>query len=215
MYAGQLAALLFLPFGFAWVLGEHAVVQRTVREPWTRKVRARELAVGLVPIAILLVIAVLPGSRAQWFANLGAVSQARAELGQFRWPLWQIQDELRRDEKIDLSQAEGFYNRALAANPDNVTALRRLGQIAVSRGDWQLAQSHLEHGYSLEQEQNGIRQLLGEVYAVTGRLDAAATLWGTVDNRQQQLQARQWWYSYINDPAAAANVQAALEASEK
>jgi tetratricopeptide (TPR) repeat protein len=139
----------------------------------------------------------LPGARAALAANLGAVTQTRAELAIYRWPDWPLQDELRRNGVVDLAKAIGYYNNALALSPGNVTAHRRLGQIAISVGNYESAQRHLEIAYELAPGQRATRQLLGEMYAIHGDLEKAAQLWQTVDVTQGQLDTRYWWYTHI------------------
>ena len=100
-------------------------------------------------MAALLVLLLLPTTRAAFQANLGALLQTRAELLPYRWPDWPIQDALRRAPEINLSPAIARYTSALALDPANVTANRRLGQIALSRGDYGTARTYLEAAYAV------------------------------------------------------------------
>jgi predicted Zn-dependent protease len=152
--------------------------------------------IGIIPLIALAGIILHPGALAKMHANLGAVAQTKAELSQYQWPQWPIQDALRRDPRVDISHAVADYQMALAIDVNNVTAHKRLGQIALSRGNYALAQQHLAAAYRASPEQRAIRQLLGETYAVTGQLQLAATLWQTINNNRKQLDARHWWYQY-------------------
>ena len=89
------------------------------------------------------------------------------------------------------------YRSALALDPYNVTAHRRLGQIYLSQGNYRSAQDNLESAYSVAPDQRATRQLLGEVYAVTGEIDRAQQLWRTSDNSYDELAGRLWWYEYL------------------
>ena len=125
---------------------------------------------------------------------MGAVTQSRAELSLYQWPEWPVQDAVRLSEKIDLAQPIAYYEQALARNPKNVTANRRLGQILLSRGDFVKAQKYLESAYLQSPHQRATRQLLGEVYAVRGEIKKAVTLLETVDTSNGQLEIRYHWY---------------------
>ena len=46
---------------------------------------------------------------------------------------------------------------------------------------------------------NTLRQLYGEALVVNGRLSDGAALWATINNDQDQLAARLFWYEYIHD----------------
>jgi tetratricopeptide (TPR) repeat protein len=164
------------------------------------------LAPFLWPMLVLSALAgllILPAWRAELQANLGALTQTRAELSVYGWPEWPIQDALRRSSEIDLTPALAHYRAALAQNPANLTANRRLGQIELSLGQYEAARQHLEAAYAVAPEQRATRQLLGESYAVAGEVDQAATLWRSVEMGQSQLSLRQWWYDHIGESQRA------------
>ena len=196
LYVSKLAPLVFLPIGVAWAAS--ATARPRERQRWQHA--AAGLALATVPLLLVLALFAWPGARGAFQANLGAVTQTKAELSQYRWPEWPIQDALRRSSQIDLAPAIQRYSAALAADPNNVTAHRRLGQIALSQGDWVGAQRHLEAALRLAPEQNATRMLLGEVYAMTGDPTAAAALLRTVDAGAGQLDGRAWWISQVTGP---------------
>jgi tetratricopeptide (TPR) repeat protein len=134
-------------------------------------------------------------------SNLAAVRQSQAELSDYTWPEWPIQDELRR--QVDLGPVVALYERALAFDPGNASANRRLGQIELSLGRYAAALSHLETAGAAEPGNQTTRQLLGEAYLANGRLDEGRALWRGVSNEQLQLDIRVWWYDYIGDKERA------------
>ena len=164
---------------------------------------------------LTLVVVCIPNLRAVFQANLGALIQTRAELAVYRWPDWPIQDALRRSPEVKLDSAIGHYQAALILDPANVIANRRLGQIELSRGQYESARYHLEAAYKAAPAQRATRQLLGECYAVAGELEHAAALWRTVDVSQGQLSARQWWYEHLGEQAYATQVAQATAAVSK
>jgi len=203
LYASRLAPLLFLPIGVAWAAGgrEHGN---------DLEGRSRRLLGALAPLAVVAILFAWPGSRAAWQANLGAVAQTRAELFLYTWPAWPIQDALRRSPVIDLAPAIARYQAALALDPANVTANRRLGQIALSRGDRAQARLWLEAAYTRQPDHPATRLLLGEVYALDGEPEQAVALWRTLDLSMGQLDGRRWWIGETGTPADVAAFDAAL-----
>lgn len=206
LYASRLAPLLFVAPGFALAV---AAAQGPLPAAQGEGAPAPRwwlwgAAAALLVVAVLLV---LPGSRATGQANLGAVAQSRAELAVYRWPDVGIQDELRRLEMVDLAPAIGYYQAALALDPNNVTANRRLGQIELSRGELAAARVHLERAYAVAPGERATRQLLAEVYAVTGEVDRARVLWDSVDTGQGQLDGRIWWYEHQGNAEASQRLQ--------
>jgi O-antigen ligase len=196
LYVSKLAPLLFLPMGFAWAMAPR--VRRPAPFTWERF--AQRTAVALAPLLVVLVLFAWPGARAAFQANLGAVSQTRAELARYAWPDWPIQDALRRDPGVDLGPAIARFAAALTYDSGNITANRRLGQIALARGDYDQARYFLEEAYARAPQERATRLLLGEIYAISGRLDDAATLWRSVDTSFGQLDGREWWLTEVGTP---------------
>jgi O-antigen ligase len=200
LYASKFVPLLFLPFGIS---GAFAGLQTAPKPAYAQGVQApgRRLLVTIVTGVALIAAASFLMTRsfaqAAFQANLGAVAQTRAELSVYHWPEWAIQDQVRRNGMVSLAPAISRYDRALTLDPGSVTAHRRLGQIALSLGDYAAAQYHLEAAYAHAPQQRATRQLLGEVYAINGEPEEAARLWQSIDNIHGQLEVRRWWYQYI------------------
>ncbi|HSJ52869.1 MAG TPA: tetratricopeptide repeat protein, partial [Anaerolineae bacterium] len=195
--------LLFLPLAFALPDGQP---RAETGEP--RRKRGLLLAFGVV-LALALAL-VLVGPRAllaQTYANLGAVHQGQAELALYSWPEWPVQDAVRR--AVDLERPVGELERALALAPGNGTANRRLGTIELSLGEYEDALRHLEAAYAAEPWSVTTRQLLGEALVVNGGLDEGRALWAGVNDEQNQLELRAFWYSSIGDERREAAVRQA------
>lgn len=205
-YSSLLAVVMFLPIGFAVGAAGLAGSEGPSGSPVRLWVPVA-LAMALVPVLVVLVV---PGGQAVLQANLGAVAQTRAELGVYEWPEWPIQDELRRSAQVDLGPSLARFQAALARNPLNATANRRLGQIELSSGDYERARLHLEAAHGAAPGQRATRQLLGESYAIAGDIQRAAELWQTLELSESQLGIRAWWYEHIGESQRAANVKQAM-----
>jgi hypothetical protein len=161
---------------------------------------------------VMIMLILVPGAQGQLLANWGAVQQSRTELSEYSWEEWGVQDRFRRVNDALLEPSLREYASSLAVDPGNVTANRRIGQIALSYGDLAKARFYLEAAYAKAPWQRPTRLLLGEVYAVDGDIVSAAQLWRPVGHRDAYLEGRVWWYgSYQGDGAAA---QRLLDANE-
>ncbi|HET7377400.1 MAG TPA: O-antigen ligase family protein, partial [Anaerolineae bacterium] len=203
-YDGVAIPLLFIPLGLLARLSAEDLGSFTRFQPaliiWG--VAAIGLVVGLI----------LPGGRAIFEANLGTVAQTRAELSVYHWPEMPIQDALRRSRNVDLTAAIAHYWAALALDPANASANRRLGQIELSQGNYDSACTHLKTAYQVAPQQRATRQLLGECDALNNSADRAVELWRTIDLGQSQLDIREWWYSeYLADYDRAAKLKQAID----
>lgn len=192
-YGGIAIPFVFVPLG---LVARRAELHGTP----SRNRYLRTVAIlGVVASTCVAIIAMQPGVRSAFVANMGAASQTRAELSVYNWPTWSIQDELRRSPTIDLSLAIEMYESALAIDPQNATANRRLGQIELSRGEYSAAQAHLQAAFAINSSQRATRQMLGELNAIAGNVDQAIVLWKKTDVSDGQLAIRQWWYAHIGE----------------
>ncbi len=173
--------------------------------------RAPLVVAGAAFALVALVIALVPPAQAVWQANLGALAQTRIELNDYSNAKWGIQDSLRRSGTIDLAPALQHYRQALALDPANATANRRLGQIELAVGNYDAAAGHLRMAYAMTPDFRASRQLFGEARAIAGDIDGAVDLWRSIDAAQGQLQQRLDWYRYLKDELRAARIAEVLQ----
>jgi hypothetical protein len=192
LYTSGGVFLLFAPLAFAAPL---STGRSGVRRQW--------LVPGLVLVLVTLLGALVWRGPilSLFYSNLGAVHQSQAELSVYRWPEWPIQDAVRRE--VDLSRPVAEFERALAFNPRNAAANRRLGMIELSMGEYEGALAHLEAAYAVESGSMTTRQLYGEALIVNGRVDEGRALWAGVSNAHPQLDNRAWWYRHIGEAERA------------
>ena len=231
-YGSRGVLLLFVPFALLTRAQGDAVWSAYEPPTLTQVLASRNGFIAAAALAIALLLGLTPPVRSQFQANLGALSQTRAELSVYEWPTWPIQDALRRapvaaatgpghgqdspggaptdsgaGAPVDLGPAIGHFEAALAIDPYNAVASRRLGQIALSRGDYPTAVALLTTAYYNGYTNRAARQLYGEILAIEGRTDEAAAVWRTVDVSAGQLDARVWWYESIGEMEKAGAVR--------
>ncbi|MCS6843825.1 MAG: O-antigen ligase family protein [Caldilineales bacterium] len=221
-FYSRLASLAFLPLGFAVGLTAPAAAQRAASSAGRPRVSpAVTVAVALLAVALVLT-ATLFSQRGQAAlqTNLAAVAQTRAELGVYSWPEWPIQDALRRSPQVDLAPAVARYAAALALDPRQPSANRRLGQIELSRGQYADARRHLEMAYQQAPARQANRYLLGESYAIEGQVEEAVALWRTTSSQlwwqedwlaRAVLTGREYWYTSIGEPQRAEGIRQARQ----
>lgn len=187
LYAHDMGFVLFIPLAFLVALIPPSTGPAAAGRPWL---------LAILPLLIALLPLPLPAGRAQLLANLGVVAQTRAELAVFEWPTIPIQDELRRPGGVDLAPAVTLYERALARDPDNLTGLRRLGQIDLALGNYERATERLRRAWKIGGgSQRPVAQQLGELAALRGDYEAAVGYWEPIDLSSGQLELRTWWYN--------------------
>lgn len=200
LYGSRGVMLFFVPLAFALPFP-----QRNEESVAQRRWMVQGLGLGLLAAALIMWIRPLQSAA---ISNLTAVRQSQAELGIYEWPGWPIQDALRRE--VDLTGVTSGYERALAVNPSNAAANRRLGQVELSLGEYRDAQKHLELAYEQTPWDNATRQLLGEALLTNGRSADGKELWAGVNNAQGQLNARAFWYEFIADEERLAMIEEGL-----
>jgi O-antigen ligase len=108
-----------------------------------------------------------------WYANLGAVEQARVELSvydQRRFSDPTI-DQVRR--QADLGRADELLGRALEEDPDNTTANQRVIALALSRGHYDGAVVMAQRMWVAGARDRVTRLLYGDALVADGRPDEA------------------------------------------
>ena len=170
-------------------------------------VELRLIGVGLLMFALVFFVR-LPEMRAAALVNQAALDQQKAELRIYRFQRNGMQDAVRRDLNLQPEIAE--YEAALLIDPANATAHRRLGQIALAKGNLDSACAHFRAAWAGNPANRAARQYMGECAALDGDATAAAEFWRSVDLAQGQLQLRYAWYNdFVADKAHADLISAA------
>jgi len=127
-----------------------------------------------------------------WYANLGSMYQTKADLSPSL-------DQSSRE--LLIAKATKNFEQTLHIDPDQSTANRRLGLIALEQQDFDTAVTYLERAYTREPHNLGTLKILGYAYLWTGQLDAAEQLFRQVDfngNFVNEMDYWQWWWRTQN-----------------
>jgi hypothetical protein len=204
LYGGLGMPLLFAIPGFGLALGrtlqkgeegEKDLARaggnnRPDSKPWSRWPAGRlGLVVGLLGFLTLWRRPLV----ASWYANLGAVEMARVELTGFPTGKWDDGENV-----TALETAVDYFGRTLQFNPANRTAQHRLGLIALLKGEFQTAISHLERAYLQTPGHRGIRKALGYSYAWSGNQQLAARLLEELPETRGELRVYVGWWKQHN-----------------
>jgi tetratricopeptide (TPR) repeat protein len=177
--------------------------------------KGRRRAVILASGGVIAALAAVMWGRqalALGFANLGALGQTRLEMTAYDPDHFDAPrlDEIRR--RADLAWVEGSFRRALEIDPAQRTALQRLAQIELSRGETDRALAHAEAARRAGYRDDVTRLLYGDALAAAGDVEAAVEAVSGIDQAAGRL-LFQGWYRYwlAGDYQRAAQVwQAAL-----
>ena len=192
LYSSRAVIFLFVPFAFA---SYRPLVMRDAQ----RWLAAAGFVTGL---AVLLAWGDI---RVAWLNNRTALRQNQAEMTLYEWPEWVVQDAVRRE--VDLSAVIEGYEDVLAFRPKNPNANRRLGQIYLSTGKYDLALVHTANAYAATPWHNGTRLLYGESIIAAGVSEQPVNLWQTIHNQQNQVTLRVFWYKHIDESEIAEQIE--------
>ena len=204
LYGSRGVLLLFVPAGLIVAasgmgLGSEAVARA---RPWRRWALGATLA--------LLIVSGIVWRRpllGAWYADLGAVAQARVELNAYdpnRFDSPTL-DHVRRQE--DLSGAIAWLERAVQIDPANPTARQRLAAIGLSRGEYAAALGHMQAAWEAGHRDEVTRLLRGDALVAEGRIEEAAGTVRGLEWAEDRLMF-QGWYRYwsVQDYARTADV---------
>ncbi len=203
-YGSRAVLFLFVPFG---VLVAALHVSRDTRAS-TASMRQERLGSHLVPALSILALSILlvvirvglrggtshmgPRLLACWYANLGAVAEARVELTMYDQYHFSdpTMDQVRR--QADLGDALASFRRALTLDVTNVTANQRMAAICLARGQYadalQLAQNLWSAGY----HDRVTRLLYGDALVANGRIDEAVEVTRGISFARSRLLGEAW-----------------------
>ena len=135
-----------------------------------------------------------------WYANLGAVAMSHLQV--LVWPdsLTYINNYQARIEPI-IAQ----FDRALQQNPNNSTALYRLGILAYNQNNFMKARGYLETAYTHNRSHRGIQKLLGYAYTWTGDALKAKDLLIMFPEAGDEMSVYTWWWE-THDQANLSNL---------
>ena len=192
LYGSRGVLLLFVPAGLIVAASRMSCGSETVvrARPW------RRWALGAV--LVLLVVSGIVWRRpllGAWYADLGAVAQARVELGAYDPNHFDNPtiDGVRRQE--DLGGAIAWLERAVGADPTNPTARQRLAAIELSRGEYAAALDHMQAAWDAGHRDEVTRLLRGDALAAAGRIEEAAGTVRGLEWAEDRLMF-QGWYRY-------------------
>ncbi len=216
-YGGKFVMLMFMPFGLlARPDAQFAGSFHTAAQ--AGRLRTTILVFASVAVVVALAVwAALPATRAAFYRNRGALAQTKAELSAYRLHRESnLQDGMRLRPDVNLQPAMDDYLAALAENPWDAGANRRLAQIELTFRQYDQAHDRLLKAYAAAAYHRATRQLLGESYAIRGEIAEAVRLWRTLDVSQDQLTIRTWWYALFTQQEERARwIERAIAALEQ
>ncbi|GIL11325.1 MAG: hypothetical protein BroJett038_00450 [Chloroflexota bacterium] len=176
---------LFIALALAAALGRLALRE----QPFERPRLAARLAVPVVigAAAVVAALALNVPLRALWATNQGAVDETRAELTPGL-------DDTQRAELQE--SAIRHYQAALALDPGQPNASRRLGNLYVALERYDEAVPLLEKAAAAEPDYPGAVKGLGLAYVWVGRTDEAAQTLARLDNRRDIINELYTWSTF-------------------
>jgi tetratricopeptide (TPR) repeat protein len=210
LYGNRGVLLLFVPIGWILCGANNARPERPATRPRDRR---HWLGLGLAAAAGLVVIglAIWRPVLGEWYANLGAIEQARVELSHYdQWHFDNpTMDQVRQRENLDAAGA--WLRQAVALDPANATARQRLTEIELARGQYVEALQDIEFIYRAGEQDAVTRMLLGDAYAANGQVQAAVEVVRGLPWAIARLEGQAWSRYWVNaDYRRAADAWAAV-----
>jgi hypothetical protein len=202
-YVERTLPLVGLTLGFAYFLNQVPTSLGQVSE--NRKTANQRRFLGIL-VLITCVSAIIANRQllSLWYSNLGSVIQTRMELASFD-PSNAEQhglDQIRRSG--DLSAAETAFEKALAWNRSNRTAIQRLAHIQLSRGQYSEALSTIRQAWDGGYRDEITRLLYGDALVADGQLEEAAGILRGLTWAESRLLYQAWYRYWLNEDYARA-----------
>jgi hypothetical protein len=193
-YVERTLPIIGLVLGFAWLgVGDRSSASQKL------PVRVRLLlAAGLLAILAVGLVIFRQTIISAWYANLAAVAQNRVELNTYS-PL--TFDKLSLDQvrrQVDLSAAQAYFDRALAHNPQNLTALQRLAQIELSQGRYEQGLTRMKTAWQAGARDEITRLVYGDALVANGNPETAGEVLSGVPWARSRLHGQAWARYWVN-----------------
>ena len=132
-------------------------------------------------------------------ANFGALSQTRTEMRIYNPNFYDEPslDTIRRQQ--DLSNAETGFQLALRIDPSNRTAMQRLAEIAMGRGEFERAYELLGNAQSARSQDEVSRLLYGDALVALGKPTQAAQVVRGTGWAGERLYFQAWYRYWQHD----------------
>ncbi len=156
--------------------------------------------IRLSPSTILLTVLIVLGLlvalvnrqpvKAAWNANIGALKMTQIELDD-NWPSNRWQGDSKAQQ---LAAIEPEFHEALKADGANITALYRLGLIALARQDFDTAVKLLSEAQQLNPSHRGVRKALGFSALWGGEKAIAENILSSLPEAKNELGSYAGWW---------------------
>ncbi|MBN1400112.1 MAG: tetratricopeptide repeat protein [Anaerolineae bacterium] len=199
LYSSRGMLLLFVPLGVIAAAAQLAPQAQRRAASDTERDASRPRARPWIWVSIAVLVIGLPLAGVyrwpllgSWYANLGALAQARVELNVYDQAHFDDPDidTVRRQESLDVAIA--YLSRALVYDPDNVTAHRRLAEIALARRDYDQALAHMELAWEGGHRDAATRLVLGDALVAAGEVERAVAVLRDLHWAKSRLQGQAW-----------------------
>jgi hypothetical protein len=196
LYGARTVPLVGLILGYAYLADPMpaAVVP-------SQSTRSRRLILGGTFIGISLLISALYFRKAlsAFYANLGTIEQTQLEMSIYNPDNFQNDSLDQVRQKLSLSGVQGLLRKSLSWNPENRTALLRLGDMALSLNDVSSAQQALQSAWDAGYRNSRTRLLYGDLLVMQGQKQAAASVQKGVPWAVGRLSGQAWYRYWVNN----------------
>ena len=200
-YVTRTLPLIGLLAGFAFLINR-AQLELPNREPGPARHWGWVVVIMLVVIGLGLVGLYHRQIIAMGYANLGAVRQARIELRAYNPDTFANPTLDRVRQEADLSGAEEAFNQALTWDGDNLTALQRKSEIALSRGEYDQALAWMQQAWETGARDEVTRLLFADALLAAGRGEEAAEILEEITWAENRLWGQAWYRYWLNQDYA-------------
>lgn len=173
-----------------------------------------QLWMGLsVLVFVMIVIGLVignPSTRAQWYANLGAISMSKQDLA--GWPLDQWNSNT---DTSGYEPAMEDFLRSVKIHPKQRTAWHRMGLVSLQSRDFVQAVYHFENALLIDPMHRGIRKNLGYAYTWNDDEEEAFSLLKTIPESAGEMDVYSRWWREQHQPELAKKAKAMAIELEK
>lgn len=188
LYRGLGTLLMLFLAGMSVSVCSNSILAEQPNRRYKRFAYSKVVVASAIFVVVVLIGVNGNAIRAAWYANLGALSMGRVELANYP-------EEIIVDPKQPLfQQSQQLLTKSLSFDPENFTALYRLGIINFYQDDFPKTIAYMEQAWQQSQSHRIVRKYMGYAYAWQGEYDEAANQLSTIPEALYEMELYTWWW---------------------
>jgi O-antigen ligase len=195
-YIERTLPVIGMILGYTWLLNTNPETFKVAQPNQARKIPIWVVAGAVVGLLIVILLFRKPLLSA-WYANLGALEQQRIELNQYDPAQFEKTSLDQVRQTSDLTPAVQYFQKSLVHDSNNRTALQRMTEISLSRGEYETGLEYIQTLWDHSDRAEITRLLYADAHVANFQDTIGADAVRGLDWAEYRLMGQAWYRYWI------------------